>query len=296
MLARHRRPSDLARRCIRGGALSPVATALMLPLVACGGSTSPPALAYGLPTPAEVSYDVRDSATISMQALGQSLDLQVESSAVYDLAFARADDGVTVTLTVAELDATVAVPMAGPITIDESSVSGDLVFTLDRRGDAALVSAPAVDDAAGQLVPPLQIAHSFFPALPGTAVRPGDTWTDTISYDGDGDAAGAGTVGVQRSVLEYAAVGDTVIAGRPLLQIAFNGTAEIRQTLSMQGMEIEQATDLQLTGHVLWDQQAGLMFERVTASTGTGSVRVAMMPAELPTRFQSVSRVRLRPQ
>jgi len=268
----------------------------MLPLVACGGSTSPPALAYGLPTPAEVSYDVRDSATISMQALGQSLDLQVESSAVYDLAFARADDGVTVTLTVAELDATVAVPMAGPITIDESSVSGDLVFTLDRRGDAALVSAPAVDDAAGQLVPPLQIAHSFFPALPGTAVRPGDTWTDTISYDGDGDAAGAGTVGVQRSVLEYAAVGDTVIAGRPLLQIAFNGTAEIRQTLSMQGMEIEQATDLQLTGHVLWDQQAGLMFERVTASTGTGSVRVAMMPAELPTRFQSVSRVRLRPQ
>jgi len=269
----------------------------MLPLVACGGgSTSPPALAYGLPTPAEATYDVLDTATISIQALGQSLDLRVESSAVYDLAFARADDGVTVTLTVADLDATLAVPMAGPITVDESSVSGDLVFTLDRRGDAALVSAPEVDEAAGQLVPPLQIAHSFFPALPGATVQPGDTWADTISYEDTGDAAGTGTVGLQRSVLEYAAVGDTVIAGRPLLQIAFNGTSEIRQTISMQGMEIEQSTDLRLTGHVLWDQQAGLMFERVTTSTGEGNVRVATMPAELPTRFQSVSRVSLRPE
>jgi hypothetical protein len=253
-------------------------------------------LAYGLPTPAEAAYDVLDTATISIEALGQSLDLQVQSSAVYDLAFGRADEGVTVTLTVADLDATVAVPMAGPITVDESSVSGDLVFTLDRRGDAALVSAPAVDEAAGQLVPPLQIAHSFFPALPGTAVRPGDTWTDTISYQDEGDGAGSGALRVQQSVLEYAAVGDTTIADRTLLQITFDGTSEIRQTISMQGMEIEQATALQLTGHVLWDQRAGLMFERVTTSSGTGSVRIATMPAELPTRFQSVSRVRLRPE
>jgi hypothetical protein len=274
----------------------PLSAALVLPLAACaGGSTSPPALAYGLPTPAAVSYDVLDTATISIEALGQSLDLRVESSAVYDLAFARADDGVGVTLTVADLEATVAVPMAGPITLDESSVSGDLVFTLDRRGNAALVSAPAVDETVGQLVPPMQIAHSFFPALPGTAVRSGDTWTDTISYGDDGDAAAAGA-GVQRSVLEYAAVGDTVVAGRPLLRIDFDGSAEVRQTLSMQGAEIEQATDLQLTGHVLWDRQAGLIYERVTTSTGTGNVRVAQMPAELPTRFQSVSRVRLRPE
>jgi hypothetical protein len=36
------------------------------------------------------------------------------------------------------------------------------------------------------------------------------------------------------------------------------------------------------------------MFERVTTSTGEGTVRVAMLPTELPTRFRSVSRVRLR--
>src|SRR5687767_11020124 len=98
-----------------------VVVAFVIPLAGCGvGSTSPPALAYRLPTPAEASYDVLDTATISIEALGQSLDLHVESSAVYDLAFARADDGVTVTLSVADLAATIGIPMAGPMTVDES--------------------------------------------------------------------------------------------------------------------------------------------------------------------------------
>jgi hypothetical protein len=272
-----------------------VVAALAIPLAACGaGSTSPPALAYGLPTPSEASYDVLDTATVSIEALGQSLDLDVGSSAIYDLSFARAEDGVTVTLRVADLAATIGIPMAGPMNFDESSVAGDLVFTLDRRGNASMVSAPTMDETVGQLVPPVQIANSFFPALPGTAVRAGDTWTDTISYESQGDATGG--AGMQRSVLQYTAVGDTAIAGRPLLRIAFTGTAEVSQTLGMQGTEIEQATDLQLEGHVLWDREAGLMFERVTSSTGTGRVRVAGMPAELPTRFRSMSRVRMRPE
>ena len=272
-----------------------VVTALAVPLAACAaGSASPPALAYRLPEPAAASYDVLDTATISIEALGQSLDLDVRSTAVYDLAFTGTADGVSVTLSVADLDATVAVPLAGPMSIDESSVSGDLVFTLDRRGNASMVSAPVVDDAVGQLVPPLQIAHSFFPALPGNVVRVGDTWTDTISYENQGYATGGD--GMQRSILQYSAVGDTVIAGTSLLAIAFTGTAETRQTLSMQGTEIEQATDLQLEGHVLWDLEKGLMFERVTRSTGEGRVRIATMPTELPTRFRSTSRVRLRPE
>lgn len=275
-------------------ARSCLAAALVLPVAACGGG-SPPALAYGLPTPATASYDVFDTATISIQAPGQSLDLRVESSALYDMAFARADDAVTVTLTVADLDATVSVPMAGAIPVDESSVAGELVFTLDPRGAATLVSAPTVDDAVGQLVPAMQIAHSFFPALPGTAVQIGDTWSDTISYEDDGSVAGTGR-GMQRSIVDYTAVRDTVIAGAALLRIDFDGTSEIRQTLDMQGMGIEQSTNLQLEGHVLWDMERSRMFERVTRSTGAGTVRVTVMPTELPTRVQTVSRARLRPE
>jgi hypothetical protein len=278
-----------------------VAINLGIALAACGtGGGGPPALAYRLPTPAEASYDVLDTATIAIDALGQSLELEVGSEAVYRLAFARADDGVTVTLSVDDLAATVSVPMAGPIAVDESSISGDLVFTLDRRGDAELVAAPEIDAAAGQLLPPLQIANSFFPALPGSAVGPGDTWVDTISYAYDGGGAvtnpGDAGAGTQLSILRYTAVGDTVVGGTPLLRIAFTGTSEISNTLSMQGAEIQQSTSLQLDGQVLWDLQRGIMFERRTTSTGTGRVRVAMLPSELPTRFQAVSRVRLRPE
>lgn len=269
------------------------AAALAVAVAACGGgSASPPALAYRLPSPAQASYDVFDTATISIQALGQSLDLRVESSAIYDVAFARANDGVQVTMSVEDLDATINIPMAGPIPVDESSVAGELVFTLDRLGSASLVSAPEVDDAAGQLVPPLQIAHTFFPALPGRSVRAGDTWSDTISYEDDGTVTGGEDV--QRSIFQYTAVGDTVIAGTPLLRIAFDGTSEVAQTLGMQGTEIEQSTTLRIEGHVLWDLTAGRMYERVTTSTGAGTVRIAMMPGELPTRLQVVSRVRLR--
>jgi len=276
--------------------------ACALAVAACaGGSATPPALAYRLPAVTEVTYDVLDTATVGIEALGQTLELEVGSAAVYGVSFSRAGEGVRVTLSVEDLAATLTVPMAGPIEVDESSITGDLVFTLDRRGEATLEAAPEVDDAIGQLMPPLQVAHSFFPALPGTPVRVGDRWADTISYGSDGADGGPAVgpaaseaAGTQRSVIEYTAVGDTVVAGTSLLRIAFDGTSEVTQTLTMQGMEIEQSTNLDLVGHVLWDTQAGMMFERRTVSTGTGRVRIALMPAELPTRLESITQVRLR--
>ena len=179
--------------------------------------------------------------------------------------------------------------MSDPRPLDLAVIGNCQVSALiDRRGTVTLVSSPTVDDAVGQLMPPTQIAHSFFPALPGTVVRIGDTWSDTISYEDDGSVSGTGR-GMQRSIIRYTAVGDTVIAGASMLRIAFDGDSEVAQTLAMQGMGIEQSTNLRLEGHVLWDMEAGRMFERVTRSTGTGTVRVAVMPAELPTRVETVS-------
>jgi len=257
-------------------------------LASCGGGPpAPPALAYRVPAAPDVSYTVTDTGAISIEALGQSLSLDVGAAASYRLAFAQAGDGVQVTVSVEDLAATIAVPMAGPVSIDESSVTGDLVFRLNRRGDVTVISTPEIDAAAGQLVPPQQIAHSFFPGLPGRAVSVGDSWPDTIAYESE---AGGG----QTSVLEYTVVGDTLVDGRSLLSIAFRGTAEMTQALSMQGTEISQATSLVIEGRVLWDLQRGIMFERVSNATGTGTVRAALLPVELPTRFEMRSRARLR--
>lgn len=259
-------------------------------LASCGGGPStPPALAYRLPTEPEVSYVVGDTAVISIEALGQSLALDVASAAEYAVSFARADDGLSVTLRLEDLDATVAVPIAGPMTFDESSVTGDLVFTLGRRGEVSLVSMPEIDAAARQLVPIEQMAHSFFPALPGIAVAVGDRWSDTVAFESEGG-------GGERTVLDYTVVGDTLVGGASLLHITFTGTSEMTQALSMQGTEIEQTTNLELDGHVLWDLQRGLMVERATHMNGTGSVQTPLLPARLPTRFDMSSSARLAPR
>ena len=254
----------------------------------CAGGSSGLVLAYRLPTPAEASYSVTDTAIVSIDAMGQSLEISVGSAGVYGVTFAPAEEGVTVTLSVDDLAASVALPIGAPMTFDESSVDGDLVFTLDERGNATVVSTPELAEPAGQLVPPGEVANSFFPALPGTAVAPGATWVDTTSF-GDPDDASAAS----RSIVTYTAVGDTVVDGRSLLAISFRGTSQVSQNLEMQGAQMQQTTDLQIEGGALWDARAGLMFERWTNATGTGSVRVNVLPAQLPTRFQSRSRVRL---
>jgi hypothetical protein len=130
------------------------------------------------------------------------------------------------------------------------------------------------------------VAHSFFPALPGTAVGVGDTWSDTLSVE----SAESGSL---RNVLAYTVVGDTAVDGRSLLHIRTEGTSQVTQKLSMQGTEIEQTTNVTIAGHVLWDMQRGLMVERVTSMNGTGSVLTPLLPTRLPTRFEMRTTARL---
>jgi len=262
-------------------------------LASCSaGSSAPPALAYRLPDPAQVVYAAADTLAIEINALGQTMTLDVGSTALYDVSFRRAAEGITATLRVRELQADVSLPMVGPMRVDEAIVEGDLVVTLDRRGRATILESPDVEEAASAFFAGPTIAHSFFPGLPGTAVRPGDSWVDTVAYAEDGDTGESS----QRSITTYTVVGETAVEGRSLLEISLTGTSEMRQTMSLQGAEIRQETNLTVEGRVLWDLQSGLMFERETTSTGTGTVRAQVAPMPLPTRVQSRSRVRLQPR
>lgn len=191
-----------------------------------------------------------------------------------------------------DLRADVSLPMAEPLTVDEGIVQGDLVLELDRRGDVTVVQSPTVEQAASPFFAGPTIAHSFFPGLPGVAVSVGDSWVDTVSFTDGGEAGESSQV----SVTTYTVMGEAAVDGRSLLEISFEGTQEMRQTMALQGAEIEQRTDLEVRGRVLWDVQRALMFERETVSTGTGTVRVAVAPTPLPTRVETRSHVRLQPQ
>jgi len=269
---------------------APLLAALLAAAASCAtGSAAPPALAYRVPVPADARYDVGDTMTVEISALGQSLSLGVDMAAVYDLVFERAEnDAVQVTLGVNDLAAQVSAPMAGPIQIDESIVSGDLVFTLDRRGDIEVTSTPDVASAGGELLSPVGIAHALFPALPGTAVAAGDAWVDTLSFD---DTATGVTT---HSVLTYTVVGDTVVDGRSLLSISFAGTSSTSQETSLQDTQVSQTFDMDVEGRLLWDIRRGLVQQREATASGTGSVTVAALPAPLPTTIESHSVARLR--
>jgi hypothetical protein len=277
--------AHLSTRILYAGAL-----AGCLAAASCAsGTPAPPALAYRLPDPTAVTYHAGDTLAIDIDALGQSLELRVGSTAEYGASFEREGNGLRVTLAVRDLSIDLDLPMVGPMRVDEEIVEGELVLALDRRGRVTILESPDVEEAASAFFAGPMIAQSVFPGLPGTAVQAGDSWVDTVTVAEDGDTGESS----QRSITTYTVIGDTQVEGRTLLEIELEGTSELRQTMALQGAGIEQRTNLDVVGRVLWDMQRGLMFERETISTGTGTVRVAPAPAPLPTRVESRSRVRL---
>lgn len=265
---------------------------VVAPLVlgACAGSgpASPPALAYGLPQPATVRYQTGDTALMDIDAGGQNMQATVSSGATFGTTFARAPEGVRVTLTVEDLDARVSSP-AGSASADESGIGGPVVFDLDRRGGATVVSQPTVTGPTGEFFQPLSLAHGFFPRLPGRAAALGESWTDTIRVEGE---QGEGSLD-QTTVATYTVAGDTLVRGRSMVRIDVTGTVRTSSRGVTMGMDFTQNLNGTVRGWVLWDQGRGLLVESYTETDGRGSMEVAMAPFPLGVRMRGQSRVRL---
>lgn len=264
--------------------------ALSVALAACGGGPpSPPALEFGMPNPAEVRYEVADTTVVSVSMMGQSMELSQRGTALFGVRFADAAGGLQVTLTVEEMAATINNPIGAPIRLDESAVTGPLVYTVDRFGNATISERPEIRDEASQMVSGLNLAHAFLPALPGRAAQPGDAWVDTVRYEGE---EGPGTRR-DTSVLRYSVVGDTVVDGRTLLVIDMTGTSTIENDMNVAGMAVSQSSETEVEGRFLWDVQRRLMVESHRTSTGSGTVSVPVAPGPLPIVIRATQRARL---
>jgi hypothetical protein len=257
-------------------------------LAACAGGM--PALGYGMPDPGDVRYSYGDTTVISVSMMGQSLELTQQGIADYAVAFAPAPEGVNVTMSLTDLTGTIIQPMGGPVSIDEHDVQGALVFSLDRQGNATVAEQPEVALEASQFVSGLALAHGFFPGLPDQVVAVGDTWTDTVSYEGQ-ESAGDRS---ETAILHYSVAGDTTVAGRDLLRIDVEGVRKITGDVEVSGMAVTQSAEVEVAGHVLWDVEAGVMFERRTTASGSGTVSVPMTPNPIPLRVERTQTIRLR--
>ena len=256
-----------------------------------GGPAAPAGLAYRMPPSSVVTYAAGDTSNMDIDAGGQSMQARATARATLSAAFSRAPDGVQVALTVTDLDGRLSTPMSSA-SADENGITGPLVLNLDRQGRVTVVSQPDVSDEAMQFFQPLATANSFFPRLPGRGVEVGETWTDTITYEG---AQGPGQVtGV--SILTYTAVGDTVVAGRSVMRMDVKGTSEATSSGVITGMDFSQTVKGDVTGWVLFDPREGLMVESCSDGDLRGSMEVPAAPFPLGLRLRSRSWIKLQPQ
>ncbi len=267
---------------------------LLFGLTACAGpgGVSPSAgLMYRVPDSPSVVYVAESSQDINIDAGARgNMAMTATSTVTLAMSFASGADGIQVTTTFEELSASMTQPMGGSLSASESDIEGDLVFTIDERGKGTVVTLPKTKGSAEQLVSPATFVHEFFPRLPGGAVNPGDTWTDTIQYEvqtADADVSSS-------SVLTYTLVGDTVVDGTTLLHITYEGEADVVGAGVTEGMEVIQAFSGDVTGMFLWDPARGLMVAGESSQDMDGSVEVpaAGMPP-MPMTVRGSGTVRL---
>lgn len=266
-------------------ALTPLVASTAL---ACAGGA--PSLAYS-PAAPDVAYVVGDTVSIEIQVPAQTLELGLRSAATYDVRHAPISGGLRVTAGVESLAADVSVPMSEALSMDETAVEGDFVFELDPRGHTLSMSAPTGSSVGAQIFAagaPI-IAHALFPRLPGRPVATGDSWADSVSYRNEGDSGES----VVTSSLTYTVVGSSSEGGRSLTDVDFGGTAAVTQNLDLDGATITQESELEVVGRLRWDVSAGVLYESELTMEGPGTVRMALLPAALPTKVTWRTRVRL---
>ena len=100
-----------------------------------GGPAPDGALAVRMPAMAAASFIKADTTVVNVDAgMMGTFEIDVHALATVDVDFADDPSGVLVTATYSELSGSMTNPMGAPLTVDESAVSGQLVFTVDGRG------------------------------------------------------------------------------------------------------------------------------------------------------------------
>jgi hypothetical protein len=265
---------------------------LLLGLTACagpGGMSPGGGLMYQVPETPSVVYLTGDTSSIDIDAgpMG-TMTMRGTGTATMAVTFAQGEEGVQVTATFQELNARLSQPMGGAQTATEDDLVGDLVFTMDAKGHTTVVSVPETKGMAGELANPHNLVYEFFPLLPGGAVDPGESWTDSLHYQIE---TGMGEV-ESSSIMTYTLHGDTVVDGVSLLHITVAGTADVVGSGVTEGMEVTQIFSGDVSGTILWDPARSLYVSGVFDRDMDGTVEVpaAGMPP-MPMKVTGTSRV-----
>lgn len=236
-------------------------------------------LAYGVPDNPSATYHMADTLITSMNTPTGSMDVNVTTAATLTTAFDADPEGVRVTATIQSLSTTMTNPMTGAQTL-EPEATGDYVFVLDPSGNVNVLSTPEIEGPAGSTSIVAGMAYEMFPHLPGAAVQPGESWSNTVTRSQETPEASVTTT----NVYSYTLVGDTVVDGRTLVKIAVAAEVETSGTVEIGGgMSADQTITGTDTGFALWDMAAGQLHSVKIERDYTGSMSTPMgsIPMEI---------------
>ena len=226
-----------------------VASAVAAGCAGPGGPSPADPLTYGIPSPPTAVYHVDDTISIDMATPLGGMEVTGQGSATMGLAFRTDPGGMRVVGTVEAFEGSMTHPMMGTQTAGPDDLSGNLEVVIGAGGVEELASFP-------ELAGPLAMMSSFpvlgyliFPRMPAGDVGPGATWVDTVTASTETEGASMATT----TVSTYTLVGDTVVDGRSLVQIAVANQIRVETSFEEGGMSITQDVAGSTTGFVLWD-------------------------------------------
>jgi hypothetical protein len=213
-----------------------------------------------------------DSGNVRMDIPGMgTMDVGFEVNATTQVALANGPDGLAATVTITALSGQVQNPQSGTTTVDNSLIPRDPArLTIRQTGEITSAKLPELSRSLREVTTASSLFRSLFVRLPANAVRPGDTWADTVEISDQLGALGT----TQRHEQSWTYVGDTVAAGRPLARLQAKVVTTTTLAGDAGGMQIEQRLSGQGTQWVLWDAARGMMLARGFESSATGTMTV----------------------
>jgi hypothetical protein len=224
-----------------------------------GPATAPPAapaarpLAYSTPAAPNLLYEFADSSVSDIQA-GPAGAIRVSTGVrgTADLKFEAAGSSQRVTMTFTEFVGTFSNSAGGgAVNSTQADIKGPVVLTISPRGVVNITTRPEITQAFRSVSGSDNVFRRFFVRLPARVVRPGTTWTDTISSEEVNEGLTSRTQNVIRSTY----VRDTVVAGRTLNVIASESTRTLNVSGTTQGVEIVQRLTGTANTITLWDPE-----------------------------------------
>ncbi len=271
--------------------------ALAMLVAGCGssgpGSPAPggAALAYSRPTTGPLHYQVGDTVIVSMDVAGNAVQVNVQSRAVLGIALERLAEGLAGTITFDSLSGEMTNTMGPGTSVSDADKPGPTGVAVDPRGVVTITTKPELSSALSQVLGSQDYAQQLFIRLPGRAVPPGTSWTDTLSTTQE--TAGMSTT--RRAVVTSTLRGDTTVDGTSLLVIDSKTAVTQQMSGSNQGVELHQAFSGTTDAVSLWDPVRGVLVERAESGVMTGTMELpAMGMSGMPLNVRQSLVIRLR--